>query len=205
MSDLERSLNSSSVAETLATYDKWAKNYNDDVDKEQYVAPQSASDYVVKYLGTRDIASVKILDAGCGTGLVGQHLAKRGAKQVQGIDLSPGMLEVARQTRVYQSLSVADLSQRLDLPDHSYDVVVCVGTMTQGHVGPEAFDELVRVVKTGGIIVSTVRESVWKKNGYEDKVKELAKQGKVKLLSDQIEMQRIGEGVQAIFVVLEVQ
>ncbi|KAF5012104.1 hypothetical protein FDECE_1821 [Fusarium decemcellulare] len=203
MSDLERSLNSSSVAETLATYEKWAETYNHDVDKEEYIAPELASEYLVKHLGSRGVENVKILDAGCGTGLVGQHLAKRGAKQLDGIDLSPGMLEVARRTGVYQSLNIADLSGRLEIPTESYDAVVCVGTMTQGHVGPEAFDELVRVVKPGGFIISTIRESVWQKNGYDTKVKALVEAGKVKLVSDNLEMQRIGASVRAVFVVLE--
>ena len=204
MSDLEQSLNSSSVEETLSTYNKWAGRYNDDVDKEEYVAPELASDYVAKHVGARDIGTVKILDAGCGTGLVGKHLATRGAKNLDGIDLSPEMLRIAQQTNIYTSLEVADMSQRLDIPTESYDVVVCVGTMTQGHVGPEAFDELVRVVKSGGYIISTVRESVWRKNGYESKVQALDEAGKVRIVSDRLRPQRIGAGVNAVFIVLQV-
>ncbi|KAI8664375.1 Methyltransf-11 domain-containing protein [Fusarium keratoplasticum] len=203
MANLARSLNSSSVAETLATYESWAESYNEDIDKEEYTAPEIASDYVFKHMGSQKITSAAILDAGCGTGLVGQHLAKRGATQLDGIDLSPGMLQVARRTGIYRSLSVADLSQRLEIPGQSYDVVVCVGTLTQGHVGPGAFDSFVRVVKPGGLIVATVRESVWQKNGYEDKVKALDEEGKVKLVGDKLEM--IGTDVRAVFVVLKAQ
>ena len=203
MANLARSLNSSSVAETLATYESWAESYNEDIGKEEYTAPEIASDYVAKHLGPQKITSAAILDAGCGTGLVGQHLAKRGATQLDGIDLSPGMLQVARRTGIYRSLSVADLSQRLEIPGQSYDVVVCVGTLTQGHVGPDAFDEFVRVVKPTGLIVATVRESVWQKNGYADKVKALDKGGEVKLLGDKLEV--IGTDVRAVFVILQVQ
>ncbi|RSL51054.1 hypothetical protein CEP54_011597 [Fusarium duplospermum] len=203
MANLARSLNSSSVAETLATYDNWAGTYNEDIGKEEYTAPEIASDYVVKHVGPQRITSAVILDAGCGTGLVGQHLAKSGATHLDGIDLSPGMLQVARRTGIYRSLNVADLSQTLEIPSQSYDVVVCVGTLTQGHVGPGAFDEFVRVVKPGGFIVATVRESVWQKNGYEDKVKALDKEGQVKLLGDKLEV--IGTDVRAVFVILQVQ
>ncbi|UPK92347.1 hypothetical protein LCI18_003282 [Fusarium solani-melongenae] len=203
MANLARSLNSSSVAETLATYESWAESYNEDIGKEEYTAPEIASGYVVKHLGPGKIRSATILDAGCGTGLVGQNLAKRGAIHLDGIDLSPGMLQVARRAGIYQSLNVADLSQRLDILDQAYDVVVCVGTLTQGHVGPDAFDEFVRVVKPAGLIAATVRESVWQKNGYEDKVKALDKSGEVKLLSDKLEV--IGTDVRAVFVMLQVQ
>lgn len=98
---------------------------------------------------------------------------------------------------------MADLSQTLEIPSQSYDVVVCVGTLTQGHVGPGAFDEFFRVVKPGGFIVATVRESVWKKNGYEAKVKALDMDGEVKLLDDKLEV--IGTNVRAAFVILQVQ
>ncbi|KAJ4253326.1 hypothetical protein NW762_010481 [Fusarium torreyae] len=205
MSQLERSLKSSSVAETLATYDEWAKNYNQDVEKEEYVAPQLASEELVKRLGSQNIAEAKILDAGCGTGLVGECLVKLGARQIDGIDLSPGMLEVAERTGVYKSLNVANLVERLEISSQTYDAVICVGTMTEGHVGPEAFDEFIRVTKQGGIIVSTIRESVWKTKGYEDKVKALNEAGKTKLVSNNLEQQRIGAGVYAYFVILQVQ
>ncbi|KAF4336744.1 Williams-Beuren syndrome chromosomal region 27 [Fusarium beomiforme] len=204
MSQLERSLKSTSLSETLKTYDEWAKNYNQDVEKEEYVAPQIASEDLATHLGPR-ISEARILDAGCGTGLVGEALTKLGAKDIHGIDLSPGMLEVAQRTGMYKSLNVANLSERLDIPSQSYDGVICVGTMTEGHVGPEAFDEFVRVTKTRGFIVSTIRESVWQSKGYEDKVNALADEEKVKIVGNKKEHQRIGAGVYAYFVVLEVQ
>lgn len=159
---IERVFKLTSTDEARSTYDEWAERYNHDMlgEAQDYVAPATASEYVKKYAGTPDIDTLKILDAGCGTGLVGVGLAKRGATDIHGIDLSPGMLKVARETGVYRSLSVADLSQSLGQASQAYDVVVCVGTMTQGHVGPEAFDEFVRVGKPGGFIVSTVRETV---------------------------------------------
>lgn len=206
MSQIERVFKLTSVAEAKSTYNEWAEDYNREmIDEQHYVAHTIAADYVLKYLECRDIANVKILDAGCGTGLVGAALAEKGAKQIHGIDLSPGMMEVARRTGAYQSLSPADLSQQLDLPSQSYDFIVCVGTMTQGHVGPEAFDEFIRVVKPGGFIISTVRETVWEKNGYKTKVESLEESGKAKLISAKTEDYREGPGVQAVMVVLQVQ
>ncbi|KAM0424964.1 hypothetical protein ACHAPT_009765 [Fusarium lateritium] len=204
---IERVLNLSSNADAQAAYDDWAESYDNDMlgDAEDYVAPGIAGEYVKRYLAPRDIGDVRILDAGCGTGLVGATLAKKGAKHTDGIDLSSGMLQVAQRTGAYRSLSVANLSQQLDVPDHAYDVVVCVGTMTQGHVGPEAFDEFTRIVKPGGFIISTVRDTFWKMNGYEDKVKSLDKEGKLKLVSADLEDYRRGAGVRAVMVVLQAQ
>ncbi|KAJ3466662.1 hypothetical protein MRS44_004226 [Fusarium solani] len=191
MSGIQRVLNLSSSAEAQAAYDDWAENYDNDMlgESEDYVAPGIASDYVKRYLGSHPIEHVRILDAGCGTGLVGASLAKK----------------VAERSGAYETLSVANLSQRLDIPDQTYDVVVCVGTMTQGHVGPEAFDEFARIVKPGGFILSTVRDTFWKMNGYEDKVKSLDKAGKLKVVSAELEDYRRGAGVQAVMVVLQAQ
>lgn len=204
MSQLEQSLKSTSLAETLSTYEKWATNYNQDVEKEEYVAPKVAAENLVKHLHPETISKAKILDAGCGTGLVGEALFNLGAKHIDGIDVSPGMLEVAERAGVYESLSIANLAEQLEIAEANYDAVICVGTMTEGHVGPEPFDEFVRVINSGGIIVSTVRESVWKPKGYEKKVEGLVKDGKVKLISNLKEHQRIGAGVFAYFVILQV-
>ncbi|KAM0298080.1 hypothetical protein HYE67_001116 [Fusarium culmorum] len=204
MSQLEQSLKSNSLAETLFTYEKWATNYNQDVEKEEYIAPKVAAENLVKHLPPETISEAKILDAGCGTGLVGEALFNFGAKNIDGIDLSPGMLEVAERTGVYESLSIANMAEQLEIAEANYDAVICVGTMTEGHVGPEPFDELVRVTKPGGIIVSTVRESVWKPKGYEKKVESLVKDGKVRLVSNLKEHHRIGAGVFAYFVILQV-
>ncbi|KAL2875777.1 hypothetical protein SGCOL_008923, partial [Colletotrichum sp. CLE4] len=192
---IERALNVTSTAEAQILYDDWAENYDRDLlgADQNYVAPVIASQYVVKYVGLSAIAKSRVLDAGCGTGLVGANLAKLGATQIDGIDLSQGMLKVAERSGVYQSLSTTDLSKPLSQASNSYDAVVCVGTMTEGHVGPEAFDEFVRIVRPGGFIVATVYEAVWEKNGYKEKIASLDKSGKVKLLSDQLEDYRRGK------------
>ncbi|KAJ3472332.1 hypothetical protein NLG97_g11080 [Lecanicillium saksenae] len=205
MTHLQQSLNSSSVAETLATYDQWADTYNQDVESEGYTAPQLASDYVSKYLNAAAIASARILDAGCGTGLVGQHLAKRGARRIDGVDLSPGMLEVARKTGAYESLTTGDLSQWLDVDSAVYDALTCVGTLTQGHLGPGALDQLLRVVKPGGLVVATVRDTVWEMNGYKEKVKTFIADGRAHLVTDDFCVHRVAKDVNLIYVVLRLQ
>ncbi|RGP76927.1 williams-beuren syndrome chromosomal region 27 [Fusarium longipes] len=204
MSQLERSLRSTSLSDTLSTYDEWANNYNQDVEREGYIAPKVAAESLVKHFGIQKISEARILDAGCGTGLVGEALLNLGAKHVDGIDLSPGMLEVAERTGLYETLRVANLAEQLEIASNIHDAVICVGTMTEGHVGPEALGEFVRITKPGGIIVCTVRESVWKPKGYQDKVNYLVQSGKAELVSNPEEHQRIGAGVYAHLVVLQI-
>ena len=83
--------------ETRDAYKDWAKSYDEDtVEGMGYVAPAVAADKV-KSLVKPDAV---ILDAGCGTGLAGVELAERGFKTIDGMDLSPEMLDVAREKGV---------------------------------------------------------------------------------------------------------
>ena len=122
------------------------------------------------------------MDAGCGTGLVGIELAKLGAKEIVGLDISQGMLDVARKTGVYGDLKITDLTKRLDAKDGQYDALTCCGTFTHGHLGPEPLAEFVRVVKTGGVVAATVLDTHWAEKGFEDTIGRLAKDGKVEIV-----------------------
>lgn len=120
-----------------------------------------------------------MLDAGCGTGLVGLAIMKAESlrervEKVDGVDISPGMLEVARKTGVYEGLEVQDLNEPLGAGEGVYDVVVCVGTLTKGHVGAGCLGEFVRVVKRGGLVVATVLSEIWVSGGFEEVVEGLS-------------------------------
>lgn len=96
-----------------------------------------------------------VLDAGCGTGLVGEALPE--GLVIDGVDLSPEMLAVAGRKGRYRALVSADLTEPLPFETASFRGVVSAGTFTHGHVGPEALAELVRVLSPGGLMVLSVR------------------------------------------------
>jgi SAM-dependent methyltransferase len=205
--ELARSYGLSDVNETRALYDDWAAHYDEEMSKEgqDYVGPAIAAAYVLKTLGVSQLdPNTVLLDAGCGTGLAGIQLAKLGAKKLDGVDLSQGMLDIAAKSGAYRSLEPADLSTRLAHSDATYDVVVCVGTLTQGHVGPVALDEFVRITKPGGVIVATVLGYIYETGGYAAKMKSLESEGKAQLVSADLEDYRRAENVQARMVVLRV-
>jgi predicted TPR repeat methyltransferase len=73
---------------------------------------------------------LSILDLGCGTGLVGdafKDLAAGG--RLDGIDLAPRMIEVARKRGIYDDLILGDLETVLAAPGPSYDLIVSADTM----------------------------------------------------------------------------
>jgi SAM-dependent methyltransferase len=120
-----------------------------------------------------------ILDAGCGTGLVADALPR--GSIVDGIDLSEEMLAMARRKGLYRTLVPADLTLPLPFDTGSYRGVLCAGTFTHGHVGPEALPELVRVLAPGGLMVLSVRPDHAEATGFHAVLDGLASGGAVAL------------------------
>ena len=168
--------------ELMEAYKTWASDYDADVvDTFGYVAhivSAQALDRALK--GRRDVT---VLDAGSGTGLVGEELHKLGYTTMDALDYSPDMLEEAEKKKLYRVYIQADMSQPLELDDNSYDAVVCSGTFTYGHVKANAFDELVRVTRPGGVICFTVREGAYSDYGYRRRMVDLEHQQSWELLS----------------------
>lgn len=160
------------TSEELAdAYQKWAGEYDaDTVDGMGYVGPVTAASMLDQYLSTK---KARVLDAGCGTGLVGEILHKMGYGNVDAMDYSCDMLREAEKKDVYKECFEEDMNRDLALPDNSYDATICVGTFTYAHVGPEAFEELVRVTRPGGHITFTIRDGAYQEYGYRDKMLEL--------------------------------
>ena len=158
--------------EVLRYYKDWTDNnkYNKDMVDWNYTAPQETVAVLKKYALNKN---VRILDAGCGTGLVGIELKKFGYSFVEGVDFSQNMLDLVPQG-VYKNLQKIDLNSNLKFNDNIYDVVICVGTFTFGHVKPQALDELIRIIKNKGLICFTVNEGIYEEYGFDKKIKELS-------------------------------
>lgn len=160
-------------------YKDWAESYDKDtVEDMGYIAPRIVAEKLESLV--RPVAVV--LDAGCGTGLAGAELAQRGFSAVDGMDISPEMLDIARGKEVYRDLRVADMTGPLNYDTGAYDAVTCVGTFTHAHVGPKGFDELIRVTRPSGYVVATVHEDVWG-DGYEAHFSALERSGRARVKS----------------------
>ena len=97
-------------------YDRWAATYEDTVEDAMDVALLERLDL--------DWGSVgRAADLGCGTGRTGAWLAAQGVGEIDGVDLSPGMLEAARDRGVYSSLREGEVGDT-GLESGAYDLVV---------------------------------------------------------------------------------
>lgn len=178
---LEKVYTAENHEELMDAYKDWAGDYERDTVQEYgYTAHIESANALDSVLDSKES---RILDAGCGTGLVGLELSRLGYRRMDALDYSAEMLAQAEKKAVYDELVQADLSKPLELPDNKYDAVNCTGTFTYGHVGADAFDELVRVTRPGGIVCFTIREGAYEALGYQDKMAELVEKNAWELLA----------------------
>lgn len=153
-------------------YAAWAETYDAGFARaSDYVLPKKVAEHFVDAGG-----GGTVLDIGAGTGLCGQALTALGVTLVDGTDISPEMLEVAQKKRVYSSLFAADVTRGLPVSDGHYDGVVSSGTFTNGHVGPDALDELLRVTRAGGLLALSINGAHFETCGFAQKLDALAGQ-----------------------------
>ena len=138
-------------------FDDYADKFDHTLtEKLDYCAPQLL-DEVLTTLAPR-ASEWSIIDIGCGTGLAAPMLRHR-AKSLHGIDLSPAMVEKARQRNLYDHLSVGELvSQLSDQPDR-YDLVLAADVLVYlGDLEP-VFQASHRALHPGGLFAFTVERS----------------------------------------------
>ena len=162
---LDQVYNAQNHEELLEAYKDWAGDYDQNLVQDfGYVGYRLCAQLFDQHMQGK--TSQSILDAGCGTGLVGEVLHSMGYVYLEGLDYSREMLDEAGKKGVYIRRIQADLTLPLDIPDNSFDAIICVGTFTYGHVTSEAFSEFIRITKPGGIICFTIREGAYEDYGY---------------------------------------
>ncbi len=157
--------------EVMKYYDEWGiKNkYDQDMIEWDYTGPKETVNTFIKYSKDKNI---KILDAGCGTGLVGVELKRHNYLNIDGMDLSKKLLDLVPEG-YYQNLHQVDLNKPIKVNNNTYDAIMCVGTFTFGHVKPNALNEFIRITKNKGLICFTINEGIYEEYGFDKKIKEL--------------------------------
>jgi len=187
--------------ELIGAYKDWALVY--DKDNDDVLGTVSQPNSVKIFHEYLKDSKLKIIDVGCGTGLVGLELKNLGFSNFDGIDISQEMIDVA-QGRGYNSLFLGNLNKSLPIGSNSYDAALCVGVFTHGHVGPERFSELVRIVKPEGIICFTINENVYESQGFDIAIKHLESINIWKVLDIRKHDYMVKKNVKGIYCVVKV-
>lgn len=127
-------------------YGEWVRTYEQTVQDEMDLR-------LLDRLRTVDWPALRsVLDLACGTGRIGAWLRGRCSAAVDGVDITPEMLDVARRRGVYRALRVADVSNT-GLLTQTYDL--CTQSLADEHLpdlGP-LYREVARLTKRGGTFV----------------------------------------------------
>ena len=99
--NVSHSYQASSLEEQQAAYDRWAKEYEADLCATGYRIPAMIAAVFTRFVA---VGTAPILDAGCGGGIQSEALAMVGYGPITGIDLSEGMLDIARDKGIYVEL-----------------------------------------------------------------------------------------------------
>jgi len=154
------------VEDQREIYRKWAETYDQETTGEfGWMGFRPAAKAFAQRVSDR---TLRVMDAGCGTGLSGVALAEHGFANIHGRDLSPEMLAIAEKTGVYASLSEIDLTQ--EISEDPYDAIFACGVFGYGPPHAEHIRLLVDATKPNGLIILTVNGNGWNDMEWDKKL-----------------------------------
>lgn len=164
-------------AETKALYRDWAKTYDDTMlDGLGYHSPTK----VAALLASQNPSlHARILDVGCGTGLLAHRIRLMGHTDIDGLDFSAEMLAEAQRLGRINNAYNLDLNKPLPPCDTQYDYLVSTGTFTHGHVTARCLPELMNWLVAGGSMIATVHKHVWDQGFFDPVIERLHDSGKL--------------------------
>ena len=134
------------IVDVREGYGEWVKTYEQTVHDEMDLR-------LLDRLTTVDWSAARtVLDLACGTGRIAAWLRARSSAEIDGVDITPGMLDVARSKGSYRALHVAEVTST-GLPGGAYDL--CIQSLADEHL-PDIrllYLEVARVTKRGGHFV----------------------------------------------------
>ena len=164
--------------ETKALYRDWAATYDDTMlEGLGYQSPTKVAALLARQNPALD---ANILDVGCGTGLLAEHLRALGFANIDGLDFSADMLAEAQRLKRINNAYNRDLNQPLPAPDQPYDYLVSTGTFTHGHVNALCLPELMNWLVDGGMLIATVHQDVWSQGLFDQTIERMQRDGFLK-------------------------
>jgi len=142
----------------LQSHKRSKEDFSDFIKKLELQALETAEERIPLYLkvGVKD--ADKILDVGCGSGMVTRDIAHLTKGKIIAVDGSNDMIKVAKNIlKDYKNVKVkyAD-AESLDFKENSFDIVTCNLLLMWAENPQKVVNEMARVVKPGGIVLATL-------------------------------------------------
>lgn len=113
-------------------------------------------EYIRPYIKNRK----KILELGCGQGILGEMIKRENQCEIYGTDISKSGIRLARGRGLHAK--IADLNKRLPYKSNSFDAIVSDSLLEHIYRTDQLLGEMYRVLKPGGICITiTPNLSFW--------------------------------------------
>lgn len=134
------------IVDVREGYGEWVRTYDETVHDEMDLRLLGRL-RTVEWVAMRDV-----VDLACGTGRIGAWVKSRGAGEIDGVDITPAMLELARVRGLYRRLRLADVAAT-GLQGEAYDL--CIQSLADEHLPSldPLYEEVTRLTRPGGTFV----------------------------------------------------
>jgi predicted TPR repeat methyltransferase len=129
------------------TFDAFANSFENVLIRLKYCGPQLVQNYLASL--NLPATSLRVLDLGCGTGLVGEKTIPY-ARLLVGVDLSQSMLDQSSEKQIYHQLHQSDISEFLSATEDQYDLITCMDTFIYAGRLEEILELIYQKLKPGG-------------------------------------------------------
>lgn len=146
---LDNAYSLQTVDETRNFYADWAQTYDREIFENGYATPARCAAAVAMFVN----CSATVLDVGCGTGLSGMALSKIGFSAIDGCDMTPEMLERAKNLNLYRNLWASEPNADLDFSRGPYHVVAAIGVIGYGAARMTLFYDILEQMTSGAHFV----------------------------------------------------
>lgn len=172
---LERVYSTTDPHELADVYDQWAEDYDDDLAGQRYATPGRVAAALVRHTD----GGGPVLDVGCGTGLSGVALAHAGFDSIDGYDVAPRMLEVARRTGVYRNLIEGSVGEPFGVDLSDYVVVAACGAISPGAAPAHLLDDIIAGLSSGAIFAVSLNEHALDEPDFVGRIEAAISDGRV--------------------------
>ncbi|MEK7266946.1 MAG: methyltransferase [Pseudomonadota bacterium] len=153
----EATIDAAPAAYVKALFDAYAEDFDAAlVERLNYQTPQKLAD-AIRAVRKNTGRTGRALDLGCGTGLAGEAIAAD-VVFLEGVDISGGMIEAAKEKGVYDNLQTDEILGALDRRTENYDLILAADVLIYfGDLAP-VFASVAARLAPGGVFAFSVEK-----------------------------------------------